>query len=146
MNINEQNYVIFDDESLIVCDRETDVYLVEITPDFDLYVETEKIEMDERQKGIVKDYYEAQYILFSTRNSIGAKGVQIGIEGVELAVTAVGVTKGCGKKKVSHLACLFAHLLRCGKGYIEWLCTPCHALNLSKNPTQSWDTFFLPQP
>ena len=38
MNINDDNYVLFEDNSLIVCDRYTDEYLLEISEDFDLYV------------------------------------------------------------------------------------------------------------
>ncbi len=90
MNINDYNYVIFEEEALIICDRETDEYQVEITSDSDLYIRSKKIDLNENQKGLLNEYYEAQYILFSKRNSIGAKSVHVGIEGVKLAVSAVG--------------------------------------------------------
>ena len=89
MNINDQNYIIFEDDDLIVCDRDTDKYLVEITANNDLYVESKKIVLNSRQKRLVQEYYEAQHILFSKRNAIGAKGIHIGIESVKLAATAV---------------------------------------------------------
>ncbi len=53
------------------------------------------------------------------------------------------MNKGRGNNKLSHLACLFAQHLRYGKGYIERLCAPCLALNLHKNPAQSWDNLFF---
>jgi hypothetical protein len=90
MNINQQNYIIFEDESLIICDRESDKYLVEITPEIDLYIKSRKVDLDAEQKSLVREYYEAQQILFNTRNSIGAKGLHIGIESAKLAVAAVG--------------------------------------------------------
>jgi len=90
MNINNQNYIIFEDDNLIVCDRDTDKYLVEITSDNELYIRSEKIHLNRDQKELLQEYYEAQQILFSKRNSIGAKGLHIGMEGVKLAATAVG--------------------------------------------------------
>lgn len=90
MNINSENYLIFEDDALIICDRNTDEYLVEITPQFELYIRSKKITMDSDQQDLLEDYYYAQRTLFSKRNSIGAKGVKIGIQSAELAVKAVG--------------------------------------------------------
>ncbi|MCB9058141.1 MAG: hypothetical protein H6627_06205 [Calditrichae bacterium] len=90
MNINEDNYIIFEEECLIVCNRETDEYLVEITPENELYIRSRKISLSNEERELVRDYYLAQRTLFSNRNSIGAKGIHIGIESAKLAAKAVG--------------------------------------------------------
>lgn len=90
MNINKENYIIFEDECLIVCDRQTDEYLVEITPETELYVRSRKVRLSDHNRDLVRDYYLAQRTLFSKRNSIGAKGIRIGLESAKLAAKAVG--------------------------------------------------------
>lgn len=89
MNINDENYILFEDESLVVCDRKTDEYLVEITPGFDLYIRGKKEDIDEEQRDLIEDYYIAQYMLYIKRNRISAKGIEIGIQGARLAAKAV---------------------------------------------------------
>jgi len=90
MNINNSNYVLFEDNSLIVCDRETDEYKAEITEDFELFVSGKKVPVNDYQRELVEEYYMAQYNLFSSRNIIGTKGIEIGIESASLAIKAVG--------------------------------------------------------
>ena len=60
MNINEDNYIIFEEECLIVCNRETDEYLVEITPENELYIRSRKINLSNEERELVRDYYLAQ--------------------------------------------------------------------------------------
>lgn len=90
MNINHDNYILFEDNSLVVCDRNTDEYLVEISEDFRLFVKGKEISTNQEQRDLLEDYYIAQYNLFSSRNIIGAKGVEIGIQSAKLAIKAVG--------------------------------------------------------
>ncbi len=90
MNINEQNYVIFEDSSLIVASRDNDVYLVEITPKSDLYIHGEKIDVTPSQKKILSKYFKSMRKIFHTRNRIGGKAIKVGIAGAKLAVKAVG--------------------------------------------------------
>jgi hypothetical protein len=90
MNINDENYILFEDESLIVCDRKTGKNLVEITFDFDLFIYGKKLRVNEYQKDLLQEYYIAQYILFTKRNRIASKGLEIGLDGVKLAAKAVG--------------------------------------------------------
>jgi len=90
MNINRNNYVLFEDNSLIVCDRYTDEYLAEITEDFELYVRGKEVEVSNRQRDLLEQYYMAQYNLFSSRNIIGTKGIEIGMQSAGLAIKAVG--------------------------------------------------------
>jgi len=90
MNINDYTYILFEDEALIVCDRYNDAYLMEITPTSKLYVRGKRVDLDSRQSAIVSEYYKAMRRVFGTRNSIGAKGVEVGLAGAGLAVEAVG--------------------------------------------------------
>jgi hypothetical protein len=90
MNINSSNYILFEDNSLIVCDRYTDEYLAEITEDFELYVRGKEVEVSNRQRDLLEQYYMAQYNLFSSRNIIGTKGIEIGMQSAGLAIKAVG--------------------------------------------------------
>ena len=90
MNINHDSYVIFEEECFVLCDRETDEYLVEITPETDLFIRSKKININSAERDLLTDYYLAQRTLFSRRNSIGAKGIKIGIESAKLAAKAVG--------------------------------------------------------
>ena len=52
---------------------------------------------------------------------------------------------GRGKITLSHLACLIAQLLRCGKGYIDWLCVPYRALNLGNHAVEFWHNLNFPR-
>lgn len=90
MNINDDNYILFEDNSLVICDRYTDEYVVEISEDFDLFIRGKKIPVNKEQRKLLENYYIAQYNLFSSRNIIGAKGVEIGIQSAGLAIKAVG--------------------------------------------------------
>lgn len=90
MDINRDNYILFENESLILCNRKSDEYLMEITPDMELYVRSKKIQLSEYQNDLIEDYYIAQHIMFTKRNKIGAKGIRIGVKGAKLAVKAVG--------------------------------------------------------
>jgi len=92
MNINDENYIMFEDNSLVLCDRSTDEYLLEITEDSDLFIRSKKIRINSEQRDLIADYYEAQKTLFIKRNSIGAKGVEIGLASAKLAAKAVGGT------------------------------------------------------
>ena len=90
MNINHDNYVLFEDNSLIICDRYTDEYLAEISEDYELFIKGRKVKINDKQQKLLEEYYTAQYNLFDSRNLIGAKGVQIGIQSAGLALKAVG--------------------------------------------------------
>lgn len=89
MDINRDNYILFEKESMILCDRNTDEYLMEITPDIELYVKSDKVYLNDYQQELVEKYYVAQHILFTKRNKIGAKGIRIGVNSAKLAAKAV---------------------------------------------------------
>lgn len=89
MDINRDNYILFENESLVLCDRDNDEYLMEISPDIELYVRSHKISISEYQQELLEDYYIAQHILFTKRNKIGASGIRIGVASAKLAGKAV---------------------------------------------------------
>ena len=86
----KDNYILFEDNSLIVCDRYSDEYLAEISEDFELFIKGKMIKVNDYQQELLEEYYLAQYNLFSSRNIIGAKGIEIGMQGASLALKAVG--------------------------------------------------------
>jgi len=90
MNINEDNYILFEDSSLIIASRENDVYLAEITPNTNLYLKGQKETVTTAQKEILTKYYKSMRKIFVTRNRIGGKAIKVGIAGVKLAAKAVG--------------------------------------------------------
>lgn len=89
MDINDDNYVLFEDGALIIGDRDNDQYLMEITRDNKLFVNGKRIKLTSSQKRITQRYYELFSELFTFRNRIGAKGLKIGMSGVKLAAKAV---------------------------------------------------------
>ena len=89
MDINRDNYILFENESLILCDRGNDEYLMEISREIELYVRSQKVSISEYQRELIEDYYVAQHILFTKRNKIGARGIRIGVKGAKLAAKAV---------------------------------------------------------
>lgn len=90
MNMNEDHYLLFEDNSLIICDRQTDEYMIEITPEYELFIRSKKININNNQKELLGEYYKAQKELFDNRNELGAKGIRIGLASVKLAAHAVG--------------------------------------------------------
>ena len=90
MNINNENYILFEDSSLILASRDNDIYLVEISPQAALFIHGEKVQTSQTQKIILKKYYQSMYTTFRTRNRIGGKAVKVGLAGAKLAVKAIG--------------------------------------------------------
>ncbi len=90
MNINADNYLLFEEGNLIICSRENDSYLMEVDEDGQLYVNAKKITLSPDEREILVRYYEKMYDIFDLRNNMGSKGVRVGIAGARLAVKAVG--------------------------------------------------------
>ncbi len=90
MNINPENYLLFEEGNLIICSRENDSYLMEVDEDGTLYVNAKKIAVSDREKEYLRSYYNQMYEIYDLRNSLGSKGVRVGLAGARLAVKAVG--------------------------------------------------------
>ena len=62
---------------------------VEITEDYELYVNGEPIRLNRRQKEMVEDYYEYVHRIRREAYRIGWKGAKVGAEGAKIGVKAV---------------------------------------------------------
>ncbi len=92
MDINDDHYVVFEDSSLVVCDRNSDAYLIEVGPDGALFIHAKPESLTARQKEVTQAYYTLMHEIYETRNMLGHKGIKIGMDGVKLALRAVGKT------------------------------------------------------
>ncbi|MEE8577157.1 MAG: hypothetical protein V3T31_07860 [candidate division Zixibacteria bacterium] len=63
---------------------------VEITEDYELYVNDEKIDLDEDQQVLVTEYYELGMDIVACAKRIGWEGAKIGVSGAKLGLNAVG--------------------------------------------------------
>lgn len=79
----------FEDDILIMTNHhKRDI--VEITPNYDLIVNGDKVEIDDHQRGIVKEFYMNMSDLVESAKAVGAAGAKIGIEGASLGLSALG--------------------------------------------------------
>ncbi|RMH60839.1 MAG: hypothetical protein D6677_13010 [Calditrichaeota bacterium] len=90
MNINPDNYVVFEDSSLVVCSRTNDAYLMEVEPDGTLFIQAKPVRLGNRQTKVLKAYYDLMREIYETRNALGHKGIKLGMAGAKLALRAVG--------------------------------------------------------
>ncbi len=90
MNINPENYLLFEEGNLVICSRENDSYLMEVDEEGNLFISARKIALSGPEKEYLRGYYRRMYEIFDLRNSLGSKGVRVGLAGARLAVKAVG--------------------------------------------------------
>ncbi len=81
--------VDMDDGTLIITSREDEELVMEITDDYDLYLNGEEIETNNDQRKIVKRYYHQWVDIVDMAKNIGIKGAKIGLEGAKLGMKAV---------------------------------------------------------
>jgi hypothetical protein len=77
-----------DDGSLLIEHDDFDDR-VEITEDYELYINGRHIELDREQRQLVADYYETFTNIVDNAKEIGLKGAKIGVEGAKLGVKAI---------------------------------------------------------
>jgi hypothetical protein len=78
-----------DDGTLIV---ESDIYedeYVEITEDYELYVNGRFIELNDYQQELVKEYYDQYFELIDYAKKIGLEGAKIGVHGAKIGLLAM---------------------------------------------------------
>ena len=78
----------FDDDVLIIeCDDE-DGY-IEITDDYELFIDGEEVELDKDQKKLVKKYYNDFDDILELATEMGLEGARLGAKGAKLGLAAV---------------------------------------------------------
>jgi hypothetical protein len=80
--------VEFDDDVLVMEFHDEDV-LVEIMPDYDLYVDGELIELGDEQSALVEDYYNSMVEVVYEAQRIGYEGAKIGMAGAAIGIESV---------------------------------------------------------
>lgn len=79
----------FEDGSIIFTDCEFGE-TVEITEDYELYVNDRLVELDENQQELVREYYDLFDEIIEEAKEIGWEGAKIGVSGAKLGLKALG--------------------------------------------------------
>ncbi|MEJ2543736.1 MAG: DUF2884 family protein [Calditrichaceae bacterium] len=80
-------------DSIILMDKDSRDE-VEITGEYDLYVNGKEIELNNDQRKLVQEYYELYFEIIDYAKRIGLEGARLGVEGAAIGVKAVaGVFK-----------------------------------------------------
>jgi len=64
--------------------------VVEITDDYELYIDGERVELNREQQALVREFHEHCMDIVDYAKRIGWEGAKIGVEGAKLGVKAVG--------------------------------------------------------
>lgn len=79
-----------DDGTIIIENRDRDRDILEITPEYELYLNGELIETTDQQKERVEEFYNKFFETVDYAKEIGREGVKIGVKGAKLGLKAVG--------------------------------------------------------
>jgi len=79
----------FEDGSLIITNRGRDRGKVEITEDYDLFVNGRKVKTDKEQRKLLREYYQGVQVLVDHAVDIGLEGAKIGAHGAEIGMAAI---------------------------------------------------------
>jgi hypothetical protein len=79
-----------EDDAIILTNRDNGYETVEITDEYDLYVNDEKVELDDDQRKLVGEFYESVQDLVKYAKKLGWEGAKIGAEGAKLGLKAIG--------------------------------------------------------
>lgn len=87
--LEEVDVDIENDVIIFTCEYDRDLW-VEITPDYDLYVCGERIQLNRHQQRLVADYYDNFMEIIYQAKMIGKEGAKIGLEGAKIGLAAAG--------------------------------------------------------
>lgn len=79
-----------EDGSIILTHDDRRRETVEITEDYELYVNDERVDLDEDQQALVAEYYELGMDIVAYAKRLGWEGAKIGVSGAKLGLKAVG--------------------------------------------------------
>ena len=79
-----------DDRALFLSHDGRKFETIEITEEYELFINDEQIKLDAEQQGLVKDYYDHVMEIVRRAKKIGWEGVRIGLSGAHLGLKAVG--------------------------------------------------------
>ena len=91
MNCIKDADLDIEDESITIHD---DDYKIEITSDYELYVNGEYVKTNSQQKKLVKEYHGLIFEIIDRAKVIGTQGAKLGIDGAKIGLKAIaGVFK-----------------------------------------------------
>jgi hypothetical protein len=79
-----------DGGSIILKHRDRRAETVEITEDYQLYVNGYEVDLDDDQRALVAEYYELGMEIVDYAKELGWEGARIGLSGAKLGLKAVG--------------------------------------------------------
>ena len=79
-----------DDGTIIMTHNRRPKGMVEITEDYELYVNGRLVATDDEQKELLKDYYDLTMEVVEYATQIGYEGAKIGVSGAAIGLMAVG--------------------------------------------------------
>jgi hypothetical protein len=82
--------VDIDKGTIILSHRDYKEPVVEITEEYELYINGRHIKTNDHQKELLEEYYETMLELIESAKAIGLKGARIGIDGAKLGLGALG--------------------------------------------------------
>jgi hypothetical protein len=94
-NFNDFNCVLeyinvdFEDGTIILESRDYREPVVEITADYELYINGKLIKTDDRQKELIAEFYDTMDELLDRAKKIGIEGAKIGVEGAKLGIGTI---------------------------------------------------------
>jgi predicted dehydrogenase len=83
------NKTIDFEEGTLVIEHEDEGWTVEITEDYELYVDGRKVSTDREQKRLLKRYYRDYENIVEMAKELARDGAAVGLEGAKLGVSAV---------------------------------------------------------
>lgn len=78
----------FDDGTLVI-EHEDEDWIVEITKDYELYIDGREVRVNRQQKKLLRRYYRDYEDIEELAAEIGKEGARIGLAGAKLGVSAV---------------------------------------------------------
>ena len=83
-----------DHHSIVLTNEEYDDNVIEITRDYELYINDDRIDLDPKQEELVHAFYDQTFELIDTAKAIGLEGARIGMAGAKVGINAlVGLVK-----------------------------------------------------
>ena len=88
--LSDNMEIELDDGTVIITRHSFHSDVIEITEDYELYINDRHIETNEKQKDLLGKFYTQSVILVEEAEEVGLKGAKIGAKGARLGVKAVG--------------------------------------------------------
>ena len=86
---NDHDVSIDYDDGVLVMDFKDRDALVEITPEYRLFVNDKRVDLDDHQQELVRDFYDLSQQIIDDAVAIGAEGAKIGVHGAAIGLQSL---------------------------------------------------------